>query len=206
MPAVAARAAEAERERLLIAMAEVVGERGYRETRIAEVIATAQSCRASFDRHFADKEECFCAAHERLLERALEVVGDSIDPERPWADRAGEALGVVIALCQQKPRLARAMVVAPKAAGAAGRRCEQEALRRFAELISADPQLVGALPPSATLMAVSGVAALIGDQLQRDAARLAELEAELSFALLMPLLGPDAASERMAPIATKTGG
>jgi AcrR family transcriptional regulator len=200
------RSAEAERKRLLIAMTQVVGRRGYRAASVAEVIAEAESCRVTFDRHFADKEECFCAAHERVVELALGAVGERIDPELPWAERAKEALRMVLELCRRRPGLARAVIVEPAAAGAVGRRRELEAARRFAELIALDGELVGQVSPRATLMATSGVAALIGDQLQRDAAGLSELAPELTFALLMPVLGPVAAREQIAPVAERAEG
>jgi di/tricarboxylate transporter len=55
-------------------------------------------------------------------------------------------------------------------------------------------------------MATTGVAALIGDQLQRDVAGLSELAPELTFALLMPVLGPVAAREQMVPVAESAEG
>jgi AcrR family transcriptional regulator len=194
---VAVRPAESERQRLLAAMARVVGRRGYRAASVAEVIAEAESCRATFDRHFADKEECFCAAHARLVECTLEAVSESLDPQRPWLQRVSAGLERLIELCENNPELARAALVETDAAGAEGQRCALAATERFAELFAPDAELAEQLPPRAALMAASGVAGLIGDQL-RHGEGPAGLLPELTFALLVPLTGPAAASEQMA--------
>jgi AcrR family transcriptional regulator len=205
MGSVAVRAAEGERERLLAAMARVVGRRGYRAASVAEVIAEAESCRATFDRHFADKQECFRAAHERLVERTLDAVSESLDPGRPWPERVCAGLQRLVELCGNRPELARAALVEAAAAGAEGRRSALAAVERFAELIAPDAELAEQLPPRAALMAASGVAGLMGDQLQGGGGSgLAEQLPELTFALLVPLLGPVEASERMALVAALT--
>jgi AcrR family transcriptional regulator len=203
---VAVRSAEGEREALLRAMAQVVGEKGYRRTSVAEVIADAESCRESFDRHFADKQECFFAAQERLFETTLEVVSEEIDEELPWAERIREALRLVLGLCRERPGLARAALVEAAPAGAAGRRCYLAGIERFAELVAPEAELATLLPPRAALLAVSGVAGLIGEELARGAEGLETLLPELIFALFVPLLGPAAAGEQMSRLAAEARG
>jgi hypothetical protein len=146
-------AAEREREALLGAMARVVGARGYRAASVTEVIAEAESCRAS-----CDKQECFLVAHERPVERTLEAASESLYPGQPWPERAICGLQTVLELCGEKPELARAALVEVAAAGAEGRRSALVAIERFAELIAPEPELALQLPPRATLMAMSGVA------------------------------------------------
>jgi hypothetical protein len=83
-----------------------------------------------------------------------------------------------------------------------GRRAQLDSLARFAELIEPEAELAQRLPARAPLMAVSGVAGLIGEELARgEGAGLADRLPELGFALLVPLLGPLAAREQIERLA-----
>src|SRR6266566_2120574 len=53
---------EAQRERLLRAVIAAVGEVGFREVTVADIVRGARVSRAAFYAHFADKEDCFLAA------------------------------------------------------------------------------------------------------------------------------------------------
>jgi AcrR family transcriptional regulator len=191
------------REGLALALAAVVGRRGYAAASVSEALERADRPRAEFDRHFADKEECFGAAQEILLELALDKVGASFEAPRPWLSRVREGLVRTVELCASHPDLARAMLVCPPSAGAAAQRRALEMLGRFAELIEPLPEpQAERLPPRATTMAVSGVAGLIGEQLARgEESGLLEMLPELGFALLFGLLGPEAAREQMPRLA-----
>jgi AcrR family transcriptional regulator len=195
------------RNELSLALAEVIGRKGYAEASIGEALERSECARAEFERHFADKEECFGAAQEILLERALDEVGGGFERPGPWLARVCEGLVRTVELCVSQPNLARAMLVCPAAAGAAAQGRALEALEHFAELIEPVPELPEHLPPRATMMAVSGVAGLIGDQLAHgEAAGLAEQLPELTFALLVPLLGPAEASQQMGRVALAARG
>ncbi len=200
MSAVAIRPAEAEREKLLWAMARVAGRRGYRAASVAEAIAGAKSCRASFERHFADKQECFAAAQVLLAERALAAVQGRMATEGEWRGRVIAGLARALELCEEHPEPARALLVGALEAGAEGARRRLAMIERFAELIAPEPELAAQLPPRAALMAASGVIGLLGEELGHGAATdLATLAPELGFALLVPLLGPVAAAEELGP-------
>src|SRR3954454_19040502 len=69
-----------QRERLLLAMCEAVAERGYVATSVADVIARARVSRETFYRHFADKQTCFEAAHDRGVEILLGEMGEALSP------------------------------------------------------------------------------------------------------------------------------
>lgn len=62
---------EHQRERLLMAMAGVVAEKGYAATTVGDVIASAGVSRATFYEQFADKQEGFLAAFDAASDRVL---------------------------------------------------------------------------------------------------------------------------------------
>jgi AcrR family transcriptional regulator len=74
--------ARSQRERMLEAMIDAVAEQGYNATSIVEVARRAGVARKSFYEHFGDKETCFLAAHDWLLDR---LAGYALPAyERPW--------------------------------------------------------------------------------------------------------------------------
>src|SRR6266542_2460766 len=69
-----------QRERLLRAMVECVGERGYAETTVPRVVAAARVSRSSFYAFFEDKTDCFIAACDEassdLLASLMELASE----------------------------------------------------------------------------------------------------------------------------------
>ncbi|GGU97711.1 hypothetical protein GCM10010182_12530 [Actinomadura cremea] len=79
-----------QRSRLCIAMAEVMAEKGYVETSVADVLQRATVSRQSFYELFDSKIDCFNAAFEGageiLLERLAAEVGVAPAPAAPGSD------------------------------------------------------------------------------------------------------------------------
>src|ERR1700751_2980324 len=67
--------ARAQRDRIVRAMIAAVAERGYADVRIADVVDRARVSRQSFYAQFADKHECFLAAHTQGLATILDRLG-----------------------------------------------------------------------------------------------------------------------------------
>ena len=68
-----------QRERLFAAMVATVAEKGYEATTVADLVKLSGVSRSAFYRHFADKQACFLAAIEALVEPALETVTKTED-------------------------------------------------------------------------------------------------------------------------------
>src|SRR3954449_5882078 len=74
-----------QRERLLDAIANVVAEKGYAATRVADITDYAGVSRKTFYELFTDKEDCFLAAYDaitallmdRMARGLTEVIEDS---------------------------------------------------------------------------------------------------------------------------------
>ena len=69
-----------QRERLFAAMVASVAEKGYEATTVADLVELSGVSRSAFYRTSSDKEECFLAACEALVEP---TVGAIIGDERP---------------------------------------------------------------------------------------------------------------------------
>ncbi len=188
------------RQLILEAMVRVVGRKGYMTTSVADVIAEAGVSRTTFYKEFEDKHECFLAAYDLAVERVLGEVVANCDADRPWLERMRVGLATVVEMFALDPGLARTAIVEVAAAGADARRRHWDAVARFTEFLVDGEQLAGdrELPRNIGLMAAGAVSGLIFDELLTgQAERLPDLLPDLVFAMLVPYIGPGAATEEM---------
>ena len=61
-----------QRERMLAAVVEVVGQVGYASMTVSDVISRAGVSRRTFYEHFANKEDVFLAAYDHVVEPGAE--------------------------------------------------------------------------------------------------------------------------------------
>jgi AcrR family transcriptional regulator len=191
---------ETRRRLILEAMVRVVGSKGYKQTSVADVIEAADVSRTTFYKHFEDKHECFLAAYDLLTEQVLERVIANCDGEQAWVERVRIGLSTIVDMFALDPALARTAVVEVAAAGADARQRHWNAIVRFTEFLEDGEELAGGreLPENISLMAAGAVSGLIFDELLTGRAeRLPRLLPDLLFALLVPYIGPGAATEEM---------
>jgi AcrR family transcriptional regulator len=93
-----AEAERNQRERLFAAMVATVAEKGYEATTVADLVELSGVSRSAFYRHFEDKQQCFLAAIEALVQPALKTVegGLELPPSREEARAGFERLIEVI--------------------------------------------------------------------------------------------------------------
>jgi AcrR family transcriptional regulator len=191
---------ETRRQLILEAMVRVVGRRGYKATSVADVIEEADVSRTTFYKHFEDKQECFLAAYDLVTERVLDAVIANCDAEQPWLERMRVGLTTVVEMFALDPELARTAIVEVAAAGADARQRHWNAVARFTEFLADGEGVAGEreLPENIALMAAGAVSGLIFDELLTGRAeRLPELLPDLLFAMLVPYIGPSAATAEM---------
>src|SRR3954462_13087342 len=84
-----------QRERLFAAMVATVAEKGYEGTTVADLVELSGVSRSAFYRHFDDKQACFLAAIEAIVEPGPErIAGDESVPA--GTERAKQAFESVI--------------------------------------------------------------------------------------------------------------
>ena len=160
-----------QRERMLLATAELVAERGYQKTTIELIAKTARVALSTFYEQFSSKEECFLAAFDESVAAAGEVFAELLDAEQPWADQIAAGLEIFLEMVVAEPSRARLCIVEAQAAGG-------EALARYqAMLESVAPKLregrefnprASRLPDGLEVAIVGGLAWLIHQRLIAD--------------------------------------
>lgn len=171
-----------QRERLIAAMAEVCGERGYAASSVAEVSKRAGVSTASFYRQFKDRKECLLASFEELFGRLLAAIESSCAGEELPAERARAAAGTVAALLSADAPAARLLTMEIVAIGPDGVLAQHRAIERLAGLLrSASGEEAGDLDTTWTR-----VAALVSLAARRSAEGESPTSAELARVLAPP--------------------
>jgi AcrR family transcriptional regulator len=164
-----------QRERLIAAMAEVCGERGYAESSVAEVAKRAGVSTASFYRQFKDRRECMLASFEELFGRLLAGVEAACGGEADRPDRARAMARATAELLAGDPPTARLLSIEILACGERGVRAQQQAIERFAALLRGEEE--PPLPDSAWAISAAIFTRVGTRAAEGEAPAPAELEA-----------------------------
>lgn len=173
--------AQAQRLRLVVAMAEALVDGGYVATPVAAVLRRAGVSRETFYELYDDKLACFLDALDLVGEILLAELATAVDAPGDPLRRAEHAIDRYLATVVEQPAFARLFLVEVQAAGA-------EAMVRRAELqervVDALTTLLGARSASARFTARALVAAISA----MVATPLASGDLEAVRALRRPLL------------------
>jgi AcrR family transcriptional regulator len=196
------------RQRLLEAMLAVSGELGYEQVAVRHVIERAKTSRATFYKHFEDREDCFTQAHRDAgdwLYRRLIGAGKR---QPTWREGLRAAMAELLEFCANQPAIAKALFVEVHAAGerALGQRHDlMERLSRALDSARREVPSRQAPPPVTSTFIVGAIDTLVSAKLMDgDAERAPEMLPGLLHFVVMQYYGEDAAWEEMtaAPLAT----
>ena len=156
-----------QRERLLMAMLQCVGHRGYAETTVPEVISTARVSRNGFYALFDDKLDCFLALCDELAGAFIdELYGFASEPD--WKTALDKGMWSYLGFWEDRPEYSRAWLVELPAAGPRAFAQRDRQFKRFelmfdalaARARAADPSLPP-LHPLASRFLVLGITELV---------------------------------------------
>jgi AcrR family transcriptional regulator len=191
---------ESQRGRLLAAMAEVVGTKGYAAVAVADVIAGAGVSRKTFYEHFDNKEECFLAAYDAGVELMLGAIDAAIADAAPGDPLAIARAGTAryLEILAANPAFARTFLVEVLAAGPRALERRGRVHARFADQLATIHRAArGAEPPPPPHVfraCVGAIHELVTDHvLHRGAETLPSLVEELVEVERALLLAPSRA-------------
>jgi AcrR family transcriptional regulator len=194
-----------QRERLLRAMAELVGEQGYEATSVPQVIAAARVSSNTFYSFFTDKTDCFIALCEELGDELLRLVSYAAPREDVFDALAAlnRGLRAYLQWWPDRPALARAYFVELPAAGPRALEERDRQVARFTAVLryiaERARELNPALPPlrEAELAAASVVMReLVASEVRAGRVeQLEELEDDLRYLLIKLLVDDESARQ-----------
>ncbi|HEU4599157.1 MAG TPA: TetR/AcrR family transcriptional regulator [Solirubrobacterales bacterium] len=184
-----------QRERLLAAVVRVTADNGYEETTVGDILGEAGVGRESFYELFNDKLDCTLAAHKILVDNLEQCVRRAYSGPGPWPTRMRKALAATLDWFAADPGAARFTLVELSTVGPAFRATFQAEFRRFTRLLDEGLENEpGTDLPRATDLAVGATMARIYEEVVLERAeRLPRLLPDLTYGLLVPFVGEDAA-------------
>jgi AcrR family transcriptional regulator len=186
-----------QRERILAAVAEAVMDMGYVATAVEDIIACAGVSRRTFYAIFKNKEEAFLAAYDDGVERLFAAVEAAYETGDGWTERAGSGLQAFLESLALFPELAHLCIVDVLAAGQTALARRDAAMSRFVEMVDdgrADSPGDMMVPPMAAQTIVGGIHEVIYARILRgETASLPSLLPELTYSMLLPFVGQEAA-------------
>jgi TetR/AcrR family transcriptional regulator len=192
---------DAQRERLVAAIARGAAEQGYDKLTIEHVVHYAGVSVATFYEHFSTKEQGLMAAFDAFLDRLWLEVSAVCETEATWPEKVKGAVDVTLSYLAEASQVARMFAVEAASASLAATERQLAALENFATLLRAGRELypqAAELPAPTERALVGGIASIIsGHLLAEEPQVLVDLEPELIELVLIPYLG-QAEAKRVA--------
>jgi AcrR family transcriptional regulator len=186
------------RERLLLGLAASIRERGYRDTKISDIVAHARTSRRTFYEVFQDKEECFLALMHELNQQMQERIVAAVDPDAPWDEQIRAGVTAWIEAMGSRPELSVSWIREFPSLGPDAARGQQAAMRSITKMLEAmtnTPQIrdagLGPVPRERVVILVGGLRELAAMVLEHGDP--IESITEPAVEAAMSLLGPTAA-------------
>ena len=153
-----ARAAVDPRARMVQAMLTSIGEQGYAGTVVADVIAKAVASRKTFYEYFGDKQACFFAMSEGIVEEWVARVECLENTAQDEVETIDALVNELFALALDSPAALRVLAVELTAAGSTGIERRERALDRLAQPLR---RVLGRESTEADLLARTIVGAIL---------------------------------------------
>lgn len=144
------------------------GELGFRETAVGDVLERCGGHRVQFWERFASKEECFAAAYATWADRLVAELLTVAIAEGDWRRGVRAALADLMRFAEERPAVARALLIEAEIAGGSALAKREEAVQSLGEAIDSAREQVAAAerPPELTGLFVAGaIATFLGEQL-----------------------------------------
>ena len=124
-----------QRDRLMRAMAKTVAEYGYQETTVRRLLGRAGLSRRTYYELFEDKEDCFLAAYDEVVDHVLGLVVEAYEEGGAPEEQIERGLRALLRFCADEPDIARMCVVEVLAAGPKARARRADTMERLAGLM-----------------------------------------------------------------------
>ncbi len=137
-----------QRLRILLAMIDVVGEKGYVASTIVDVAAHAGVSRNSFYAQFASKQECFLATYDLVSAEGMRRVRDAYRETEGWPERVQAAIRALFEAAIENPAAVRLSMIEIGALGPAGIERRESAIVAYERFIRDALQLAPTASPT----------------------------------------------------------
>ncbi len=195
------RQADETRRRIHEAMLATCGKKGYRRVAVQDVIESYGGNRVHFYRHFSSKAECYASAHDDEIERLQARVIGAASADDGWRRGLRARLDEIGAYAEERPLVARGLLVEVNVAGGPALRGQAKVRNRFVAAIDAARREPGPRPSpppiTAQFMAGAVESTLTAALAAGDPAAFTAAVPELTHMIVSTYLGEEAATEEL---------
>ncbi len=189
--------AKHQQARIINALADEVGEKGYRAVTVADIVRRAGIARNTFYDNFASKQDCFLATLDYALEEALRRIIDAATEVESWQMRVRAGLAAFLGYVATEPALARTCLVESLSAGPESLQRYEEGLQKFLPLFRIGRKVSPhgeELPPTLEEAIAGGIFWIIYNRIVLgETEQIERLLPELVEFALTPYIGAEAA-------------
>jgi AcrR family transcriptional regulator len=123
------------RSRLLDGLAESLGERGYRDTTVADIVRHARTSKRTFYDHFDSKEECFIDLLRASLKDMIDGIRAAVDPEATPHEQIRSAVGAYIDHIASRPAITLSRIREAPGLGDVARQLHRLAMEQLTDML-----------------------------------------------------------------------
>ncbi|HEU5062694.1 MAG TPA: TetR/AcrR family transcriptional regulator [Solirubrobacterales bacterium] len=180
------------RRRMMDAVAELVAEKGYEATKIADIVRRAAVARKTLYDNFDGKEDLFLSAVDLTFTEMRVAVEEACERTEDSAPEGAIVAGLeaLLEFIADRPAASRMCMLEAISATPSSARLYDAAMRDFVEILRRGVPAGTDLPATIEESLVGGVAWILQLQIRRgEADQAPELLSELSQFVLSPYLG-----------------
>jgi AcrR family transcriptional regulator len=184
-------------ERVLRAFAAIVAEKGYAETRVAEVVERAGTSQRVFYGHFDNKEDAFLAALDSGSAQMLGTVLPAFRRAKSWEESVRAAYEAMFSFGIEEPEYTTLGAVEMYTVGRRALRTRDNVMEGLEALLVPGYERAPDTPPIAAEAIGGAIYALIYDQVKNKGPEsLPDLAPMATYMTLAPFIGAKEAYER----------
>jgi len=129
------RAFSAFRDRLLHGLAASIGERGYRDTTVADIVRHARTSKRTFYEQFPSKEECLIELLRKNNEDLIANIQAAVDPHADWQLQIRQAAGAYVDHIGSRPAVTLSWIREAPALGAVAQPLHRQAMEALTDML-----------------------------------------------------------------------
>ncbi|HVS99166.1 MAG TPA: TetR/AcrR family transcriptional regulator [Solirubrobacterales bacterium] len=187
---------ENQRRRIAAGMIAVVAERGYHETTVSQVVATAGVSRRTFYNYYADKQEAFFDVYRQVSDFLLAVMNRAGEGVVGWGAQVRARLAALLDALAANPDLVEFCLAVPPAAGGEIAPVQREFLTRLVEILGEGRPKRARSATAASEYAIAGglAAVILTASGEAGGAGISALLPDVTELVLTPYLGREEAA------------
>jgi AcrR family transcriptional regulator len=128
-------AADPFRGRLLDALATSIGEKGYRDSTVADIVRHARTSKRTFYEQFASKEDCLIELLRANNEDLIASIRAAVDREADWHEQIRQAAGAYVDHIESRPAVTLSWIREAPALGAVAQPLHRLAMEHLTDML-----------------------------------------------------------------------